>query len=131
MPIKDLTKRREYYRTRYIAQREAYASRAKINRANQRARLRKLIKEAKEVPCADCGVEYPHYVMQFDHLGEKNFNVADYVRTAGSIKRLMAELELCDVVCANCHAERTYRRRWFPEDSNPAPADLRSARSAR
>jgi hypothetical protein len=48
--------------------------------------------------------------MDFDHReGEKKFFEMNRVNrvTMRAIKR---EIEKCDVVCANCHRERTYRR---------------------
>jgi hypothetical protein len=33
----------------------------------KRERMRALVKEAKSVPCADCGLTYPYFVMDFDH----------------------------------------------------------------
>jgi len=74
-------------------------------------RHRELIREAKSRPCADCGVQYPYYVMDFDHRDgvDKLFELHSVARkTAQSILR---EIEKCDVVCANCHRERTYQRR--------------------
>jgi hypothetical protein len=52
-------------------------------------------------------------VMDFDHReGEKKLsNVADlnfHRRT--SLRKLLAEIAKCDVVCANCHRERTHQR---------------------
>jgi hypothetical protein len=47
--------------------------------------------------------------MDFDHTGEKTGEVSSFVFTY-STDRLLAEVKLCDVVCANCHRERTYRR---------------------
>ena len=57
-----------------------------------------------------CGVQYPYYVMQFDHLGQKTLKLSgdqcwNYGRT-----RLIAEIAKCEVVCANCHFERTQQR---------------------
>ena len=61
------------------------------------------------VPCQDCGVVYPYYVMQFDHVrGVKLFGLnTGYARTKEEIDE---ELEKCEVVCANCHAIRTWER---------------------
>lgn len=66
---------------------------------------------AKAKPCADCGVQYPSYVMEFDHLGDepKEFDVCKGRFT--SVERLMAEIAKCAVVCANCHRVRTWKRR--------------------
>ena len=68
-----------------------------------------IIREAKDKPCSDCGVQYPYYVMQFDHVrGEKKFNIGQGWNN--SIQALTEEIAKCDIVCANCHAERTYQR---------------------
>lgn len=68
-----------------------------------------LIRDAKDQPCADCRIQYPYYVMQFDHVrGEKKFNLGGGWNN--SVESIKEEIEKCDVVCANCHAERTYQR---------------------
>jgi hypothetical protein len=63
-------------------------------------------------PCTDCGDSYPHYVMQFDHVrGEKLGDVSTMVTSGCSLKRIQTEIAKCELVCANCHAKRTYQRR--------------------
>jgi hypothetical protein len=64
-------------------------------------------------PCADCGVSYPPYVMEWDHLpgAEKTLVLADTRRAAHSKNRILAELAHCELVCANCHRERTFGKR--------------------
>jgi len=47
--------------------------------------------------------------MDFDHVGEKTSEVSALVRTRGT-KRLLEEIEQCELVCANCHRERTFKR---------------------
>ena len=71
---------------------------------------RDFLQQHKDVPCKDCGGEYPAYVMDFDHreLDEKLFSVSEGYRL--SMSRLMAEIAKCDVVCANCHRERTHQQ---------------------
>lgn len=74
-------------------------------------KIRALVQRAKDKPCADCGKRYPWYVMDLDHVrGKKEFQIGD----AGSYHRpidvVIAEIEKCDVVCANCHRERTFTR---------------------
>ena len=69
----------------------------------------------------DCGGEYPPYVMDFDHRDplDKTDNVANAVHNGWSVTKFRAEIAKCDVVCANCHRERTHRqapvRRVRPE----------------
>jgi len=71
------------------------------------------IRQAKQKPCVDCDVEYPWYVMQFDHVperGDKSFGLGYGQHGTHSLKIIDAEIAKCDVVCANCHAERTHNR---------------------
>lgn len=61
-------------------------------------------------PCFDCGVFYPYWVMEFDHVpGTKRFNLGTEGKRLDE-ETLRREMAMCDVVCCNCHAERTYRR---------------------
>jgi hypothetical protein len=75
--------------------------------------LKKFVNDAKAVPCTDCKVQYPPYIMDFDHVrGVKRKNISTLVCAASSWETLLAELEKCDIVCSNCHREREYQRRW-------------------
>ncbi len=67
-----------------------------------------IIRTFKSVPCADCGVTYPYYVMDFDHKrGPKKLNVSRMInKTTGA---LLKEIDKCEVVCANCHRIRTHK----------------------
>ena len=77
---------------------------------NYRKQRTLLLNGLKNVSCKDCGTHYPPECMQFDHVrGEKRANIA-HMRTC-SVKKLLAEIAKCDVVCANCHAIRTHKRR--------------------
>lgn len=74
------------------------------------ARTRDVVLAAKATPCADCGVSYPYYVMDFDHVrGVKKFVVAKCC--SRGLEAVKEEILKCDVVCANCHRERTHQRR--------------------
>lgn len=76
---------------------------------NQKANI-VFMREAKEKPCTDCGVTYPYYVMQFDHLRDKNFGLAA-CRSIGK-ERIKEEISKCEVVCANCHMIRSHKRKF-------------------
>jgi hypothetical protein len=83
-------------------------------RNNPRVLLAKrLVREAKRQPCADCKRRYPYYVLDFDHRpGEaKKANLSILVKRGASREVLLAEIAKCDLGCANCHRKRTYRRR--------------------
>jgi hypothetical protein len=72
--------------------------------------IRNFVRKRKEnVPCVDCGVKYPYYVMDFDHLEDKKFNIS-YLAATGRIGTLKMEIAKCEIVCANCHRKRTYER---------------------
>jgi hypothetical protein len=77
----------------------------------KRDELRDILRRAKEKPCADCGGEFPYYVMDLDHRADdKKIEVAQIVALNWGKDRLLAEIEKCDVVCANCHRVRTHER---------------------
>ena len=70
-----------------------------------------MVLDAKARPCADCGILYPYYVMDFDHRdgATKSFSLHSVHRVTK--RAIMQEIAKCDVVCANCHRERTHQRR--------------------
>lgn len=83
-----------------------------LNKDKRTVRNRTIVREAKDIPCMDCGIKYPYYVMDLDHrLGvEKGFGLNLAVSTRKSVEAILAEIAKCDVVCANCHRERTHMR---------------------
>lgn len=81
--------------------------------ARRRVELREELQAYKaERPCVDCGYHYNPWQMQFDHPvgSEKVGNVSDLVKKTAT-RKLWAEIEKCELVCANCHADRTHARR--------------------
>lgn len=78
---------------------------------NRHKEAREFVNSLKERPCADCGVQYAPYVMQFDHLPghKKDFTIGTHRTKPADV--IIAEAQKCDVVCANCHAVRTWQRR--------------------
>lgn len=83
------------------------------NQKREQARL--YLAEIREAtPCADCDVNYPYFVMDFDHrVGEDKIAAVSVMvrRFAGSLEKIRAEVAKCDIVCANCHRARTHYRR--------------------
>src|SRR5436190_5107500 len=91
-------------------ERERERAQTRRSFAKYRARIRAIIEEAKDKPCADCGRRFPACVMDLDHVrGPKEFKVSEAVQKAYviSVERVRAEIAKCDVVCANCHRLRT------------------------
>jgi len=54
------------------------------------------MRELKAAPCMDCGGTFHPSAMTFDHRPGTN---------------KVKDLAKCDLVCANCHAVRTFQRR--------------------
>lgn len=107
MPYKDLEKQKAAQAASYQRNKEAVIARSVGRARAQRKRLQEM-KEAS--PCTDCGVNYPYYVMQYDHVsGEKDKDLS-YLITAASWERIMIEIAKCELVCANCHSIRSWRR---------------------
>jgi hypothetical protein len=63
-------------------------------------------------PCTDCGDVFHHSAMTWDHLPgtEKRAEVSTLLQRH-SRKQILEEIAKCELVCANCHAVRTYNRR--------------------
>ena len=74
-------------------------------------RNRQLVLEAKDVPCMDCGVRWPFWIMEFDHRdpSKKDFEIGSEGRQF-SKQKVKDEMAKCDIVCANCHKDREYKR---------------------
>lgn len=80
-------------------------------RAARRKKMRdetvqRLIEYLSAHPCVDCG-ETDIVVLQFDHQRDKESDVAKLVRRGYAWDRVLAEIEKCQVVCANDHRRRT------------------------
>ena len=111
MAYKNPEDRKAAAKRHYEANKDAYKRRAKEWTAQQRPRLRALVIKSKAVPCLDCGERYPTPVMEFDHVrGDKLYDIANAVTHGVSIETLQAEINKCEVVCANCHRLRTMSR---------------------
>lgn len=102
----------EYNLRWYDENKRAHVDDVLENNARYTARAREVVRQAKSVPCAECGRTFPPVVMDFDHVrGEKLLDVSQLVKRTPSLRRLLAEIAKCEVVCANCHRIRTVRRR--------------------
>jgi len=96
----------EYFKTRGALHRRQSAA-AKVRRKKLAAAL--VSRYLSAHPCCDCG-ESDSSILEFDHLETKNAEMAVLRKDGFSVKALESEMELCEVVCVNCHRRRTERR---------------------
>jgi hypothetical protein len=102
--VKDKEKQREYCRR--------WWQKHRLELMKKRAETLEVLRALKEhTPCMDCRKNYPYYIMEFDHR-EPALKAADVDSLL--CKRweyIAAEVDKCDIVCANCHCARTWKRR--------------------
>jgi hypothetical protein len=109
MAYSDIEEGRAARRRHYQANEGVYKERAKNWTTRARRRNQEFVIQAKQKPCADCGNEYPSYVMDFDHVrGEKVANLGRLVNKPATLEAIANEIAKCDVVCSNCHRIRTH-----------------------
>jgi len=108
MPYKDPEKQKAAQKAWYEKNKELTYYRSKSSREKRREVIRK-IKESS--PCVDCNISYPYFVMHFDHLDSstKINKISALLQTKG-IEDTLKEIEKCELVCANCHSIRTWKR---------------------
>lgn len=72
--------------------------------------VKMFINSLKNKPCVDCAKSYPPYVMDFDHRDptQKEIGIAIARNRGWGKNRLLKEVAKCDLVCSNCHRERTF-----------------------
>lgn len=105
----------EYRRAYYAKNRErlAKAQRVKSNRRRQEAQ--DLIRAYKaDKGCVDCG-ERDWVVLDLDHRDRstKRAAVSEMITQNFGLDAIRAELEKCDVRCANCHRRKTFLNKDF------------------
>ena len=92
-------------RTRSLEMRNAISKRYATK---NRAKLLVL----KSNSCMDCGRQYPHYCMDFDHReGVTKTACVSRMVTNKPWHKIASEIAKCDLVCSNCHRIRTHERR--------------------
>jgi len=73
-------------------QKEKTAERRKI----QLTKIRQYLQEHKQSkPCADCGENYPYWIMDFDHLHNKSFNISHHRKFTNDLNLIKLEVQLC------------------------------------
>jgi hypothetical protein len=80
-------------------------------------------------PCTHCG-ENNLLTLEFDHLHDKKFNISHAIKRVYGWDKIKAEIDKCQVLCANCHAIKTakdnnnWKLEWLARsESNGHPTD--------
>jgi len=64
-----------------------------------------------EAGCVDCGYDEHPEALDFDHVLPGKTSSVSHLSASASIERVLAEVALCAVRCANCHRVATAGRR--------------------
>lgn len=109
----------------YLANKVAFLARVRSYTAKNRVLLKGHVAQLKSnATCVDCKKAYPACVFDFDHVkGKKRGDVATMVGRSVSLKTLIAEIEKCELVCANCHRIRTHNRKISVRQLSQVTAD--------
>lgn len=81
-------------------------NRSKKRNEKLRLELRKILLSFLKKGCVICG-EKDLAVLDFDHLYDKKYSVAKIASNCFSIKKVLNEIEKCQILCANCHRRKT------------------------
>ena len=101
IPHVNVEERKEYRRKYYKDNSELMKKRRLEYRKGKREYIDKY-KIAKG--CEICGYNKCAAALDFHHNGDKEFDIANKRNSTG-IKRLRVEMDKCEVLCRNCHAE--------------------------
>ncbi|MGI8654336.1 MAG: hypothetical protein ACR2LC_03860 [Pyrinomonadaceae bacterium] len=108
MPYKTVEEVRAYGRDYYQRNRERLLQKqAEKNRKFAEKRRQWLVAFKSRLKCVRCGESHPA-TLTFHHTNpsSKSFAIGDStIALKISLKRLLAEIHKCEVLCANCHAK--------------------------
>ena len=80
--------------------------------AHQQARKDLLSKLKVDRGCVMCGYNAHPAALDFNHIhGEKSFSISQDPKVAWH--KLIAEIDKCEILCANCHRVHTYENRHW------------------
>jgi predicted transcriptional regulator len=93
---------------------EGQKEKTKQRSQKRREEIRDIIRTFKqEKACMDCKIVYPYYVLDFDHIGNNKIEGISKMASWFPLDEIIVEIKKCEVVCANCHRERTHSRRML------------------
>jgi 5-methylcytosine-specific restriction endonuclease McrA len=102
MPYKDPQKQKEAQHAWY--EKQDKAKKVEFNR-KERMKRRRIVNARKKEGCTRCGYNKSTAALVFHHLHDKSFAISQGINDCRSIASIEAEMDKCEIVCANCHAE--------------------------
>ena len=114
-------KRKETYKQHYHTYKSEYRERAIIRNRRLKDLLRvKTLEYLKDKSCVMCGMSDPR-VLDFDHINPttKSFGIARALHNIMAWEKVLAEIEKCQILCANCHRIKTStQQNWYKNPIN-------------
>ena len=110
MASKPSDEQRRYNREYYLKNREKLLAKQREKNRRFAENRRKWVSDLKRtLKCERCGEDHPA-TLTFHHRdsSEKDFEIGNSVWMGVSLERLKAEIEKCEVLCANCHAKEHF-----------------------
>ena len=101
-PEKQKAAQRRWYEKQDKAKRVAH------NRAERKKRYDVINALKLERGCDRCGYNRCVAALEFHHTGEKNFEVSAGIIACKNIDDILAECDICELICANCHREEHF-----------------------
>ncbi len=101
---------RRYNREYYQRNRERLLEKQRDKNRRFAKNRREWLREYKRnLKCERCGEDHPA-TLTFHHKdkADKEFEIGNSVWMGVSLRRLIAEIEKCEVLCANCHAKEHF-----------------------
>jgi L-lysine 2,3-aminomutase len=90
----------------YTSNKDYYKAKARTHDSNHYEIFLEILKTKS---CVDCGETDP-VVLDFDHTGDKVMSIAHMLQKRLSWTTILAEMEKCEVRCANCHRRKTAKQ---------------------
>jgi cytochrome c553 len=100
---------RSYSKDWYGRNRTEHITNVGRNNTHRRRERREQVR-AFRIACVDCGIANP-VLLDFDHLRDKVAEISQLVNAGMPWAVIKAEIDKCEVRCANCHARKTARER--------------------
>ena len=97
---------RQYYRKN---KKHLLEKQKEKNRRLAKSRRKWLTDYKKTQKCVRCGETHPA-TLTFHHKSdsEKSFEIGNALGLGVSLRRILSEIEKCEVLCANCHAKEHF-----------------------